>query len=755
MSIDTDALKASVDIVAVVSARMELKKVGKDYVGLCPFHEERTPSFNVVPDKQFCFCMACGWTGDAIKFVEEFDKVDFKEACARLGAVQAPQPIVRPLPKPARVTAPPPMGEHGPNMLHPTATWCYRTVDGMPWFYAARYNKLGPDKKPVVKENGKFEKEFRCWTWSPDDGWKCSHPSVPRPLYNLDILSQHPDSPVLLVEGEKCALSGTEMMLDKVVSTWPGGANAVGKADFSPLRGRVVHLWPDPDPAGAACLRELVEILKDIAAEVWVYNVTDQPLTWDLAEAVEQDWSYARIKEWASDIVQGQPRLSQHVYPAPPTPIIAPSVPAPAAPKVVVSQDIEDSRKRIVNKPYAHLLVKGGESGDKIIKCVKNTYIPFRHDPVWEGVIKFDEMGQSIRAVKPTPWGEQPEEWSDHHDMKAAEWLDEVGIHCTTGAVAEVINRVAHENSYHPVREYLKTVQDKWDGTPRIDTWLKNYCGVKDTKFTRFAGAKWLIAAVRRAREPGCFVKNALVLLGKQDLGKSYVLSILGGRWYGVMNMLTSDNMKAKEQTSKLWIIENAEMAATNKATQESIKEFISTKEDTYRPAYGRRVKTIPRCCVFAFTANPDEVFTDDTGNVRYWPVTVTHVDIKQLEKDRDQLWAEAATREAAGEQHWMGEGDIEIKDEARAETEQRMVSDEWHSVIQAYVDEPERRMREWFRLSEIMEKALGIEAARWNLAEQRRCGTILKRLGFAKTNREGGKAWVRVVDRPAEMFED
>src|ERR1700685_313301 len=400
MSIDTEALKASADIVSIVSARMELKKVGKDYVGLCPFHADKTPSFNVIPDKQFCMCMSCQWSGDVLKFIQEFDKVDFKEACARLGAGQAPT-APRPLPKPARVTAPPPMGTSAPNMLHPTATWCYRTSDGAPWFYAARYNKLDADKKPIVKENGKLEKEFRCWTWSADDGWKCSHPSVPRPLYNLDILSQHPDSPVLLVEGEKCALAGTEMMLDRVVTTWPGGANAVNKADFSPLRGRVVYLWPDPDPAGAACCKELVAILKDIVGEVCIYTVSDQPLTWDLAEAVEQDWSYARIKEWATDIVQGQPRLSRYEYPAPPIPLIAPPSPdkmtAKERAKEYTKNDIQESRNEVVKKHYAHQLTRGGEAGDKVIKCVNNTYVPFKFDAEWDGVIRFDEMAQSVR----------------------------------------------------------------------------------------------------------------------------------------------------------------------------------------------------------------------------------------------------------------------------------------------------------------------------------------------------------------------
>jgi len=81
-----DELKAVADIVAVVSDTVPLRKMGVTYKGLCPFHGEKTPSFNVNPDKGFFKCFGCGVGGDVIKFVELRDRVGFAEAVKTLAA---------------------------------------------------------------------------------------------------------------------------------------------------------------------------------------------------------------------------------------------------------------------------------------------------------------------------------------------------------------------------------------------------------------------------------------------------------------------------------------------------------------------------------------------------------------------------------------------------------------------------------------------------------------------------------------------
>ena len=72
-----DAVKAAANIVDLVEARTRLRKVGGRYTGLCPFHQEKTPSFSVSPDRGTYHCFGCGVGGDSISFVRELEGLDF------------------------------------------------------------------------------------------------------------------------------------------------------------------------------------------------------------------------------------------------------------------------------------------------------------------------------------------------------------------------------------------------------------------------------------------------------------------------------------------------------------------------------------------------------------------------------------------------------------------------------------------------------------------------------------------------------
>ena len=79
-----EELLARVDIVEIIGSRMTLKKTGQNYSGLCPFHQEKTPSFSVSQDKQFYYCFGCQASGSALGFVMEHDHLDFVPAVESL-----------------------------------------------------------------------------------------------------------------------------------------------------------------------------------------------------------------------------------------------------------------------------------------------------------------------------------------------------------------------------------------------------------------------------------------------------------------------------------------------------------------------------------------------------------------------------------------------------------------------------------------------------------------------------------------------
>ena len=79
-----DDIRNATDIVDVIGAFVRLRKRGKNFIGLCPFHQEKTPSFGISPSKQLYYCHGCGAGGDAIRFVMELEGKGFIEAVRKL-----------------------------------------------------------------------------------------------------------------------------------------------------------------------------------------------------------------------------------------------------------------------------------------------------------------------------------------------------------------------------------------------------------------------------------------------------------------------------------------------------------------------------------------------------------------------------------------------------------------------------------------------------------------------------------------------
>src|SRR6201993_379139 len=93
-----ERVKQQADIVRVIGEYVRLKKSGANFTGLCPFHQEKTPSFAVHPVKQIYHCFGCGAGGDVFKFVMEMDKITFPEsvrAVAEKCGIAVPAPRER------------------------------------------------------------------------------------------------------------------------------------------------------------------------------------------------------------------------------------------------------------------------------------------------------------------------------------------------------------------------------------------------------------------------------------------------------------------------------------------------------------------------------------------------------------------------------------------------------------------------------------------------------------------------------------
>lgn len=160
---------------------------------------------------------------------------------------------------------------------HPSNVWRYHDGAGALLFAVVRFNPPG-GKKQVLP--------FTCTA----TGWGFKAPPAPRPLYGLDRLAANPEARVLVVEGEKAADAAHALFPDHVIVTWPGGSQATKKADFLPLHGRKVWIWPDNDGPGRKAAAAVQRALKEAgAATIAIVEVPKTwPPGWDVADTLPE-----------------------------------------------------------------------------------------------------------------------------------------------------------------------------------------------------------------------------------------------------------------------------------------------------------------------------------------------------------------------------------------------------------------------------------------------------------------------------------
>lgn len=299
----------------------------------------------------------------------------------------------------------------------------------------------------------------------------------------------------------------------------------------------------------------------------------------------------------------------------------------------------------------------------------------------------FDEFKGTAELTHPTlPWDvDVGRRLSDDVVRQMRQlFVDSTQLNWMRDDISEAMMTVARNNSVHPVREYLNRLC--WDGVSRLDLLLPMYCGTANTPYTRDIGAKTLIAAVRRIRQPGCKFDNVLVLEGDQGCGKSTFVKYLSPNieWFTDSPIGNTENKDAALALQGNWIVELGEMSVLNKSGVEALKAFVSSSIDHVRRPYGRIHEELRRQCIFIGTTNHDNYLKDQTGNRRFWPAKVGIINLDALLVDRNQLWAEAATREAAGESLVLRP---ELWEAAATEQEARVSDDPWADTLRDYLD--------------------------------------------------------------------
>jgi predicted P-loop ATPase len=376
------------------------------------------------------------------------------------------------------------------------------------------------------------------------------------------------------------------------------------------------------------------------------------------------------------------------------------------------------------------------DGNGKILPILANAVIAIKGESRLANALAFDEMMRTTMFVNPFAGGVAPCPLTDADVVKIQQYVQHAGIQrIGKDAVGDAVRLCANERSFHPVREYLNAL--RWNGVPRLDSWLATYLGAEATPYAGAIGRMFLIAMVARIFDPGCKADYMMVLEGSQGALKSTACNVLSGIWFSdAMPEVSSKD--AQQHLRGKWLIEVSEMHAMGRADTALLKAFITRTTEQYRPSYGRLEVIEPRQCVFVGTTNRDTYLRDETGARRFWPVKCGHVDIAKLTADRDQLFSEAVHRYRAGEAWWPSK-DFE-REHIHPQQASRYEADVWEQSIAEWI-----ASKKDVTIKEVACGALRMTVDRIGTAESRRISATLENLGWGRGKATNSRRpWVR-----------
>lgn len=323
------------------------------------------------------------------------------------------------------------------------------------------------------------------------------------------------------------------------------------------------------------------------------------------------------------------------------------------------------------------------------VSSANNLNIVFQNDQYLKGAFRLNVFDNKRYVVKSLPW----------RKVEGIELLRDVDysgvrnyVECVYGIVSnqkvdDTLSLEFEKHKFHPIVDYLESLT--WDGINRVDNLLIDYFGAEDNAYSKAAIRKTLCAAVARVFEPGVKFDTALILVGDQGTYKSTFVKKLGKDWFSD-TFMTVQGKESFEQIQGAWLVEIAELSGLKKAEVEVIKHYISKREDSFRPAYGRVVETYKRQCVFFGTTNDKDFLRDPTGNRRFMPVDVRKEFVKKdvtvdlTDDEIDQIWAEACMLYKSGETLYL---DGEEEKLAKIEQHKHSEVDSRRGIIEGYLN--------------------------------------------------------------------
>ncbi|OOQ67364.1 virulence protein [Vibrio parahaemolyticus] len=287
-------------------------------------------------------------------------------------------------------------------------------------------------------------------------------------------------------------------------------------------------------------------------------------------------------------------------------------------------------------------------------------------------------------------------------------------------AIDEHFNAIAHENSYHPVADWL---DGEWDRVPRVEAVL-NCLKSKNPELSSIVLLHWLVSCVACLFVRNFKSKLVPVLQGEQSFKKTAFVERIANVMPGAFlegAELNPDNKDSVLSVIRSWIVELGELERSTKNCQGALKAFVTRACDTVRPPYARTDIKKDRQTNLIATVNGTDFLKDETGNTRYAVIElVDETDMDTLNKilgweykptgeltlnepeNLRQFWLEVKYKFMVEHHPWMLSSEIQAQ--VSQESSKYVDKGNWYNVLNDHLEECTGKAREWLSTKQICE---------------------------------------------------
>lgn len=293
-------------------------------------------------------------------------------------------------------------------------------------------------------------------------------------------------------------------------------------------------------------------------------------------------------------------------------------------------QDEESNQNYHINFPYLDSKNRPQKIWDNLDVLLKHNNINVVYNEIVKDIKITGLEGTNIES-----------QLVDIHSL-----CNKYGFSLSLNTIQSFIHRIADNNSYNPVVDYLRNCYMEFDGESKYIQMLCDALITRrdyDQQLKKLLIRKWLLNTANIAFNDGnTNIEGILTLQGKQGIGKTRLIKKLIPMYVKTGLELDPSDKDKVYQCIKYWVCELGELDSTLKKDLAKLKAFITEQIDEFRRPYGLVPIKYPRKTSFYATVNNEEFLKDESGNRRYWVIPIEKIDFDLIDKiDIDKLWAE------------------------------------------------------------------------------------------------------------------